>query len=128
MIDFDSFIQFDRSVIELSLPVLFGLQHKLELVPAMQSLMEMRCVLYTSVGSTDLMELVPAMRSLMEMGCVLYTSVGSADLMELVPAMRSHMEMGCVLYTSVWFELGLTSHQHRKVIRRRGPRFKVSSD
>ena len=28
----------------------------------------------------------------------------------------------------VWFELGLTSHQHRKVIQRRGPRFKVSSD
>ena len=28
----------------------------------------------------------------------------------------------------VWFELGLTSNQHRKVIRRRGPRFKVSSD
>ena len=26
------------------------------------------------------------------------------------------------------FELGLTSHQHRKVIQRRGPRFKVSSD
>ena len=30
--------------------------------------------------------------------------------------------------TLVWFELGLTSHQHIKVIRRRGPRFKVSSD
>ena len=25
-------------------------------------------------------------------------------------------------------ELGLTSHQHRKIIRRRGPRFKVSSE
>ena len=26
-----------------------------------------------------------------------------------------------------WFELGLTSNQHRKVIRRRGPRFKSHS-
>ena len=31
-------------------------------------------------------------------------------------------------FALVWFELGLTSHQHRKVIWRRGPRFKVSSD
>ena len=28
----------------------------------------------------------------------------------------------------IWFELVLTSHQHIKVIRRRGPLFKVSSD
>ena len=32
----------------------------------------------------------------------------------------------CLLDGHVWFELGLTPHQHRKVIRRRGPRFKVS--
>ena len=33
----------------------------------------------------------------------------------------------CILVShKVWFELDLTSHQHRKVIRRRAPRFSLT--